>query len=185
MRVSVVSAIARSAGRSTASRETNSATRCCASAAEPPLPHTISLCPDFIALAVRLPASTTASWMDSSFSTEVIVATDWLSCFLTRSLMMALQSFYSTKQSMRLQRRGGCPRSFGGGRLNWTGRLRGKFEPDALLLDCVWALLNLGINRTDVFADNAEKHQYQPLQKEHADDHGGDADRERLPENEF
>ena len=67
MLVSVVSAMARRAGRSTVRRDTNSATRCCESAAEPPLPQTMSLLagPSWRAAVMR-PASTTAWWMASS-----------------------------------------------------------------------------------------------------------------------
>ena len=63
MLVSVVRAMARRAGRSTVRRETNSATRCWASAAEPPLPQTMSLRPDFMAAAVMLAGFDDGAWM--------------------------------------------------------------------------------------------------------------------------
>ena len=76
MEVSVVSAIARSAGRLTVRRTTNSATRCWASAAEPPLPATRSLWPERMALAVSSPMVARVSAMDSSARTACMVAMD-------------------------------------------------------------------------------------------------------------
>ena len=64
MEVSVVRAMARRAGRSTVRRTTNSATRCWASAAEPPLPATRSLRPAFMAAAVSSARRTRVEAMD-------------------------------------------------------------------------------------------------------------------------
>src|ERR1700730_7699311 len=147
MLLSVVRAIARRAGRSTVRRETNSATRCCESAAEPPLPQTISLRPACMASAVSLPACTTASWMDSSLSTAVIVSMDWLVCFLTRSLMI------NSRVSAWLP--GGCRQQTG-----WCIRFgeRGRiFEVDAVEFHGVGALLDLSVNGADVLPHHTEE----------------------------
>ena len=83
MEVSVVSATAGSAGRSIVRRETNSATRCCESAADPPLPATISLLPCVIASEVTCAARTTASARASSFMAAVRVEIDFWSWLLS------------------------------------------------------------------------------------------------------
>src|ERR1700730_1940998 len=172
MLLSVVRAIARRAGRSTVRRETNSATRCCESAAEPPLPHTISLRPACMASAVSLPACTTASWMDSSWSTAVMVSTDWLSCFLTRSLMM------NSRVSARLT--GGCRQEAG-----WCirfGECGGIFEVDAIELHGVGALLNLSVNGSDVLAHHTEEKELERRDEKYSDQHGRKAKAEGRPE---
>jgi len=63
MEVSVVRASAASAGRSTAKRLTNSAARCCASAALPPLPKNRRVPPD---LRAATNAAATASTVEAS-----------------------------------------------------------------------------------------------------------------------
>src|SRR5277367_6243204 len=76
MEVSVVRATARRAARLVERRTTNSATRYWASAAEPPLPATRSLLPDFRASAVSWAMVTMVSEMDSSARTACRVAMD-------------------------------------------------------------------------------------------------------------
>src|SRR6202011_1796436 len=83
MEESVVRAMARRAGRLTVRRTTNSATRCWASAAEPPLPATRSLWPLRMAWAVSSPMVTMVSVMCWSLRTACIVVIDWASCFWT------------------------------------------------------------------------------------------------------
>src|SRR3984885_5650987 len=173
---SVVRAIARRAGRSIVRRETNSATRCCESAAEPPLPHTISLRPACMASAVSLPASTTASWMDWSLSTAVMVAMDWPSCFLTRSLMI------DSKVSARLT--GRCRQNAEG----WCIRLGergGVLKVDAIEFHGIGTLLDLSVNRSDVLANHAEEHQLERRDEKYSDQHRREAHAEGRPEDEL
>src|SRR5579871_245086 len=87
MEESVVRATARRAGRLAERRTTNSATRCWASAAEPPLPATRSLWPACIALAVSSAMVAIVSVMWRSASVACMVAMDWASCFWTRCFM--------------------------------------------------------------------------------------------------
>src|ERR1700733_828589 len=175
MLLSVVRAIARRAGRSTVRRETNSATRCCESAAEPPLPQTISLRPACMASAVSLPACKTASWMDSSLSTAVIVATDWLSCFLTRSLMM------NSRVSARLTRGG---REEAGWRIRFGERGR-IFEVDAIEFHGVRAFLDLSVNGSDVLPHHTEKKELKRGDEKYSDQHGRKAKAEGRPEDQL
>jgi hypothetical protein len=88
MEESVVRAMARRAGRVLVRRTTNSATRCWASAAEPPLPATRSLWPDCMVVAVSWAMVTRVSEIFSSARTASRVAMDWASCFWTRCFMV-------------------------------------------------------------------------------------------------
>src|SRR5271170_2878115 len=169
---SVVRAIARRAGRSTVRRETNSATRCCESAAEPPLPQTMSLRPAFMASAVSSPACTTASWMDTSLRTAVMVATDWLSCFLTRSLMMA--------SGVRARLTGGCRQE--AGLCIRFGERRGIFEVDAIEFDGVGPLLDLSVNGSNVFPHHTEEDELERRDEKYTDQHRRKAKAEGRPE---
>src|SRR5580704_19315083 len=87
MEVSVVRAMARRAGRLAERRTTNSATRCWAAAAEPPLPATRSLRPACMALAVSSAIVAMVSAMWRSARVACMVAMDWASCFWTRCFM--------------------------------------------------------------------------------------------------
>src|ERR1700733_10982553 len=87
MEGSVGRAMARRAARFAVSRTTNSATRCWASAAEPPLPATRSLLPDFRACAGGWAMGRTGWGRDWSGGTACMVAMDWASCFWTTCFM--------------------------------------------------------------------------------------------------
>ena len=69
--VSVVSAIAGSPLRSASNRPTSSAAKCCASAADPPLPQTRIRCPSIKAFDRRLPA---VSMISSKASRDCMTA---------------------------------------------------------------------------------------------------------------
>src|SRR5205823_4614261 len=137
--------------------------------------QTISLRPACMAWAVSLPACTTASWMDSSLSTAVIVLTDWLSCFLTRSLMM--------NSRVGCLATGGCRQEAG-----WCirfGECGGIFEVDAIEFYGVGALLDLSVNGSDVLAHHTEEKELERRDEKYSDQHGRKTKAEGRPEDEL